>query len=1204
MRRALTTDELALLDAHPHVVKMHLAVHKPATALACQVNDANIAQGAMSIPYDNVTAGEAGAVGPGMTLLLGSTPGASDLGRVRVRAMPVGNIISVAENSDVQWADDAYITVLNVHEFWLVFPRITQTGGVLHFYKDYDVDYSYQTEREPPVAIMGPPACAFRDPDTGLATVRFVGVDSYSVAAGKSIAEYSWVMDGATPNTSTEAGTEASPVVVTYDTPGQYLASLEVTDNGPNETAGRTWRPVFIFDRAGANAPYSQVAIASLEGDFAAGGWTATLRVFGDADAGEFPDRAMVVLFAEESFGVLRTAGAIGGYPHRENVKFVGYIVEETVHIGYTPDGERFVEFRAETIDGLMKAGEMFPTTIEDDPTPGFWQEMRGLNVDRAAYYALKWHTTLFDIADVHLTGDTKPLKAQDFPLGSSYRQVDDYLTAACLARCLVSKAGEVYLQKDVQLLPADERATVPTVLSLNGRLREDLVISRQTVGKTKYVELSGVAWNPSSRKATPIIAEAPGSCPRQDGGEERITGLVLDTQANANVLAGLVLAERNNPYREEPIKLRGNHSYLDIAPQAWLTHTLAAADNKRGLAWTDRRFVPRRVSMTYDPRAASLLVDAAVDAESSGPAGVPGDYPTEPPDEDATPVTPPEPPWPPAPPPPDAMAGTVIAGDAANGCYHTPDIGAATPEWTARNNGAATPALDWLAVKRGWPQLQHTADPESAILIRCTTGAIELSLDAGRSWTDRTPTTDPINPWSDNPAATAATVTYMQIETPNLVNQQIYVLARWQNAADDWRAFVLITEDLGLTWTWHPITTYGLGMPGDGWAWPIGVATWQREGSPDATITDAAALIGEWTEDDVSYCEIVNSNDLESDAGLTLEFGVSFPAGGGTAPLGRYLVKYAAYVDSTSGPGNTQSRFMLNPNHEFYSESHPYWWLPGASPVGAWYDQDWDGDNSRHVAGEGSNYVSIDFAGYGGGRARLRYFAVYVGLTGAPTSYRPLGFAVDFEDGSRIYLTAWDYAHSKLVLLRLEFDENGDLHKAAEKILGNADAAQVDSLSRWVFPRVVWQPTVENFGDIVYVFGSVNDDAYLAESTDGGVTFVDRSSGLPAAARVTALLAVGDAAGGLTSFYAFCSDSKLYAETSWTWDAGHVTPFTPDPGGISAAYDADHTVVVANRAADAVKVATAPEPYTVWTDRTGDFPADGGTPIVQWLTP
>ena len=122
MRRALTEAEKTLLETHPQKTKMYLYVDNPDPIFTCQ-EDGFYNVDTHTFNYDN---GSGSGVLSGMTLILGSTPGGRDLAKVRVKSCSGGatGTITVAENPDVTWSNDKYVSILPIFELWSVFPRI------------------------------------------------------------------------------------------------------------------------------------------------------------------------------------------------------------------------------------------------------------------------------------------------------------------------------------------------------------------------------------------------------------------------------------------------------------------------------------------------------------------------------------------------------------------------------------------------------------------------------------------------------------------------------------------------------------------------------------------------------------------------------------------------------------------------------------------------------------------------------------------------------------------------------------------------------------------------------------------------------------------------------------------------------------------------------------------------------------------------
>lgn len=713
--------------------------------------DGNFNGGATIIPYDNAT-GDYTDVTAGMTLYLGSAPGLRDLGSVRVKAITATQI-TVAMNSDVQWADNAYITIVEAVDLWSIYPRINPDTGA--YYKD-EVAYDSNVNRKqtvwlPPVPIMGPPGVAFLDDDE--AFLDFIGEDSYTLcsngiktsSSGSSLGDveciigdgWTWPDGTLVSGSATAFGTEASPNRVKWTTGGRRLVSLNVKNDKPSTDSYRKrttgYRPVFILNRPGTaegvDEPYVDFNVETLEGDFESGGWTATIQVFGDADIDEFPDNAMIVLFAEERWGgpnspiALATSStsvaigtgsktftiqtglqrmlvvgnnititstqysyktmtgtitsynnstgvlvvnitdyessgtyaawtisphgpiiaSIGGYPGRENVKLVAWIMEETTHIGFAADGRRYVEFQVQTIDGMLKAIAGYIMSVEDrvhaygtdeDASCIDWWHVFKLQVNRAIQYITAFHTTLHNMCDVYIANDNSRVWAWDFGDGSLYRQIDDYAASAIAARALSTRQSQLYIERDIQTATGDHKPAFNVLaLDKDSHLREELELPRPHRGKVRRVDLEGVLWDGYNSQA--MIARAPSEAPNQDGIDESISGYIVDGDDFNDAwyefaeVAGYTLAALNNPWTGLSFKFQGNFSFLDIAPQGYLTLSLLATANKRGIAWTDRQLIPRRITMNYDAKAQALLVDATIDAAAGGSPGVTGGYVT-----------------------------------------------------------------------------------------------------------------------------------------------------------------------------------------------------------------------------------------------------------------------------------------------------------------------------------------------------------------------------------------------------------------------------------------------------------------------------------------------------------------------------------------------------------------------------------------------
>ena len=136
----LSAADKALLREPEQYTNLYLSIFQPNVAFKARVNDAGIAAGEMEIDYDNVTEGSWTDVKIGSTLLVGSSNGARDVGKVRIKSI-TASTITVAENTDIQWENNQFLTVLDYFDVWAVYPRIIQDPNdptKVIFYKDYD----------------------------------------------------------------------------------------------------------------------------------------------------------------------------------------------------------------------------------------------------------------------------------------------------------------------------------------------------------------------------------------------------------------------------------------------------------------------------------------------------------------------------------------------------------------------------------------------------------------------------------------------------------------------------------------------------------------------------------------------------------------------------------------------------------------------------------------------------------------------------------------------------------------------------------------------------------------------------------------------------------------------------------------------------------------------------------------------------------
>jgi hypothetical protein len=152
--RAATAPELAYLRTAGQWSKLYAAgLTIPPTIFAARVNQVtwDSYDKIYGVPFDTVTTGAWTDIVAGMTLWVGDTAGGRERGECRVRSTAEA-LLWIGETSDIEWADDLYLTVKDEMLLW---PRHVRIGSDGEVWMDNSVIYTDQHENFDPVPLMG-----------------------------------------------------------------------------------------------------------------------------------------------------------------------------------------------------------------------------------------------------------------------------------------------------------------------------------------------------------------------------------------------------------------------------------------------------------------------------------------------------------------------------------------------------------------------------------------------------------------------------------------------------------------------------------------------------------------------------------------------------------------------------------------------------------------------------------------------------------------------------------------------------------------------------------------------------------------------------------------------------------------------------------------------------------------------------------------
>lgn len=617
---------------------VYLSILQPVTLLTAQINNASIARGDRSIAYDSGTGSGFSAITAGQTLEVDTADGTYKIRVKSITGNQTSGTITVDENGIV-WADNQTLRIKHLYEPHPIPPAIR--SGV--FYKFYNTTYSNQNSQPNPVAIIGSHRAGLLS--SGSITFQLNSSSSYAIANGASISSRVWscVRNGGGTSGITFSSTTAANPTLTITVAGQYWLACTVTDsNGKTQT---TYRALFVHDRSGGNAPYTDFSLQSLSGDWQSGWWKANLNVTGDATLTDFPDDTIVVLWYENFFN--GTESYINLWGISDNVLLAGYLRQDTDQDNFT-DGTGAVSFQISTIDDLLNnLSELGSVSLGAVSSPSKWYEYASwMTAGRSIHHLILWHAWgVLETCDViGLTTNTLGVKNTDYTESTLLQQVNNFAyNRGIFAKLVSDRLGRLHLVADSQMLNDASRAALDTVFTITEADVSGVVdVVRQPEQSITLTELNGFAFNGST--STPYVSIIPGyrtsgvtyNIPEQRGGSTvSIGNQVLASQTDSNEKTGRYHALQNNNPRE--LRFANPSNYIgafDIVPSAgWYQWGISDADLKRQLELNGKLFVCRHVDVTavYEGESFTgfLQTNVVLEKEAVGPDGIQGNYPT-----------------------------------------------------------------------------------------------------------------------------------------------------------------------------------------------------------------------------------------------------------------------------------------------------------------------------------------------------------------------------------------------------------------------------------------------------------------------------------------------------------------------------------------------------------------------------------------------
>lgn len=603
----------------------------------------------------------------GMTLRVGTSVGAKDLGVCRIRLAPSGTIFYIGETSEINWlaGGTIYLTIVDESRLWPRHLRIVDTVT----YMDLGVAYSDQHEKFDPTPLLGSDAVLWLSGDD--VSITWPSIDESYVVDGSSIASILWEAPGA----SATSGLSTSTPTFTYDAPGQYPVYCTLTGSNGKPFTGV--RVVYVFSPS--SMPEIDFSLVrSPKATLVKGGFEFEVELFHQADQSIVPDNTQVILFTIDYFaGQEQSLGPIAG---TENILVSGFVLggESTTWDPRTGT----VRFSLVGAHNILDQMHGYAVYLKLVGSASAWEEMPQLTVGRFIWHLLHWRTTATAVMDIRIPEDSRVMRGSPIPEATLWRQIVDASRQSILAIPVVDRFGRFYCEVDQQLVPEADRSSIPEVMTITkADWGETMEIIRRPKSASR-VELSGVVSS-LGEEPRALFSLAPGHVPALYGDPISSDHLLLTDQSQANELAAMILANANRPY-EFSFELLENNRFLDIAPSYYLNLTVLESDTIRGIEFSGR-IVVREIEFAYSAPAWTVRIRAEPETfpDLSQNGDVPGgDEPYEVPDIAPTSI----PPIPSMPMigilPEGSSIGNLALHAAGIGIAYTRDFYGSSPHW------------------------------------------------------------------------------------------------------------------------------------------------------------------------------------------------------------------------------------------------------------------------------------------------------------------------------------------------------------------------------------------------------------------------------------------------------------------------------------------------------------------------------------------
>lgn len=610
VKSALTVSEINSLSANGHTVSCYLAPPLLTVVATALVNQSQFGFPVAQITIDNTSAGW-GNIKIGMTVHI------AGYGYFRIRKLPTSSILYLQElgtggsgvslvpssiNTSTIPSDNAVITVYDRYDIWSVLPRIDFETGTI--YEDYDLTVGTFNTSPPPIVNIsinntgGHYATKIADNETVL--ISCVATVYHWVG---SSATYSWTY----PASWTSVSGASSSTLTGTAPAGNYSVSLTVTSNtGAVFTATRF---IWVCDDT-TNPP---ISIPYPESDNRDRMGRKLSISFPDTDASTLTLGSMVHYFEVASWNGTNVSSAstqFTGWVRGRNYEQTGNLQGSTWQIVSPSFLLEEIESQSvyfEANNAPSKWSELLPALCSESFLAWWLLNQRSGNIAR-----------LFNFTVSSLAAAGQRLPAWQIDKGTLLSQLNKLATEIGNFGC--NSSGEFFFLKHPSFIAYASRTNVPIRDTLTSALWSAYSLQVKEFYDISQVRGEAFSWDGSAVNPVPYLADAPSSG-GQGKSTQKLSGMIVDSQATLNQIVGDYHAYLNNPYPDLTITIPGNRDVYEPAEMYFISVSVSASESADNVGWT-RKGVLISVDKKIEKDGA-VSIALKMELETSGAAGI-----------------------------------------------------------------------------------------------------------------------------------------------------------------------------------------------------------------------------------------------------------------------------------------------------------------------------------------------------------------------------------------------------------------------------------------------------------------------------------------------------------------------------------------------------------------------------------------------------